>query len=66
MKAFNRVDVVPFVEQCRCSGFVFDTELVLRCERAGMKRLELPTDVREHAPHPWAPARPRAFGRTTS
>jgi glycosyltransferase involved in cell wall biosynthesis len=47
MKAFNRVEVVPFVEQCRCTGFVFDTELVLRCERAGIRRLELPTDVQE-------------------
>jgi glycosyltransferase involved in cell wall biosynthesis len=47
MKAFNRLEVLPFVEQCRCRGFVFDTELVLRCERAGLRRLELPTDVRE-------------------
>jgi glycosyltransferase involved in cell wall biosynthesis len=47
MKAFHRVDVVPLALACRCTGFVFDTELVLRCERAGLRRLELPTDVRE-------------------
>jgi glycosyltransferase involved in cell wall biosynthesis len=53
MKAFHREAVTPIVKQCHCSGFVFDTELVLRCERAGLRRLELPTDVREvRAPSP--------------
>jgi len=47
MKAFHREEVVPVVLNCKCSGFVFDTELVLRCERAGLRRLELPTDVKE-------------------
>jgi glycosyltransferase involved in cell wall biosynthesis len=47
MKAFHREALVPIVSQCRCTGFVFDTELVLRCERAGLSRLELPTDVKE-------------------
>jgi glycosyltransferase involved in cell wall biosynthesis len=47
MKAFHRDSVVPIVRDCQCSGFVFDTELVLRCERAGLRRLELPTDVQE-------------------
>jgi glycosyltransferase involved in cell wall biosynthesis len=47
MKAFHRLQVAPIVEECQCSGFVFDTELVLRCERAGLRRLELPTDVKE-------------------
>jgi hypothetical protein len=28
-------------------GFVFDTELVLRAERADISRMEIPTDVRE-------------------
>jgi glycosyltransferase AglD len=50
MKAFRRSVVAPIAEACRCTGFVFDTELVLRCERAGLKRLELPTDVREIRP----------------
>ena len=47
MKAFHRVQVAPIVQECRCSGFVFDTELVLRCQRAGLRSLELPTDARE-------------------
>jgi glycosyltransferase involved in cell wall biosynthesis len=47
MKAFHRIALLPFVESCVCTGFVFDTELVLRAERAGLKRLELPTDVKE-------------------
>lgn len=47
MKAFSRDAVLPLASRCVCQGFVFDTELVLRAERAGLRRLELPTDVRE-------------------
>ena len=55
MKAFDRVTVAAIAKSCQCTGFVFDTELVLRCERAGLRRLELPTDVREiRAPGPQA------------
>jgi len=50
MKAFRRSVVAPIADACRCTGFVFDTELVLRCERAGLRRLELPTDVQEVRP----------------
>ena len=47
MKAFRREVLVPLANQCVCDGFVFDTELVLRAQRAGLSILELPTDVRE-------------------
>ena len=59
MKAFRHSVVAPIAEACKCTGFVFDTELVLRCERAGLKRLELPTDVREVRP----PSVPSLFRR---
>jgi len=47
MKAFRREALAPIVRACHCTGFVFDTELVLRAQRAGVSKLELPTDVRE-------------------
>jgi glycosyltransferase involved in cell wall biosynthesis len=47
MKAFWRDRVAPIAAQCVTSGFVFDTELVLRAQRSGLSRLELPTNVRE-------------------
>ncbi len=47
MKAFWRKPLLPIVEQCVTSGWVFDTELVIRAQRAGLSRLELPTDVVE-------------------
>ncbi|MCX6027122.1 MAG: glycosyltransferase family 2 protein, partial [Chloroflexi bacterium] len=47
MKAFHRRTLAPIVEVCRSSGFVFDTELVLRAQRAGVSKIELPTDARE-------------------
>jgi glycosyltransferase involved in cell wall biosynthesis len=47
MKAFHRAQLLPIVDQCRCTGFVFDTEFVLRCQRASIAKLELPTNARE-------------------
>src|ERR1700674_4131291 len=48
MKAFRRSRVVDIVSQCRTEREVFDTELVLRCQRAGLKMRELPVEVREN------------------
>src|SRR5262245_3351139 len=50
MKAFWRLPLLPIVEACVTTGGVFDTELVLRAQRHGLSRLELPTDVREVRP----------------
>lgn len=47
MKAFWREALLPIVTECVTGGWVFDTELVLRAQRAGISKLELPTDVRE-------------------
>ena len=47
MKAFWRRKFAPLAEACVTDGFVFDTELVLRAQRAGLSKCELPTDVRE-------------------
>jgi len=50
MKAFWREPLLPIVTACVTAGFVFDTELVLRAQRAAISKLELPTDVRELRP----------------
>jgi hypothetical protein len=50
MKAMRRVAVGPVVEQCRFGTDLFDTELVLRTERAGLRVGEVPVTVEERRP----------------
>jgi glycosyltransferase involved in cell wall biosynthesis len=50
MKALDRALVTPLAERCRLGTDLFDTELVLRAERAGLVVLELPVRVEERRP----------------
>jgi glycosyltransferase involved in cell wall biosynthesis len=50
MKAMRRADVVPILEQCRFRTDLFDTELVIRSERAGLIVTELPVSAQERRP----------------
>jgi len=50
MKALDRARVLPLVEACRSDGELFDTELILRAERAGLGVAELPVTVAERRP----------------
>jgi len=50
MKALRREAVEPVVRQCRSARDLFDTELILRCERAGLRIAELPVAVSERRP----------------
>jgi glycosyltransferase involved in cell wall biosynthesis len=50
MKAMRREAVEPVVRQCRSGRDLFDTEVVLRCERAGLGVEELPVTVAERRP----------------
>lgn len=50
MKALARTKVLPVAEACRSDGELFDTELVLRTERAGLGVEELPVTVIERRP----------------
>lgn len=50
MKAMKRATVLPVVERCRFGTDLFDTELVLRAERAGLGVTEVPVSVRESRP----------------
>jgi glycosyltransferase involved in cell wall biosynthesis len=50
MKVMRRTDVEPVARRCRTRADVFDTELVLRVESAGLGVAELPVTVRELRP----------------
>jgi glycosyltransferase involved in cell wall biosynthesis len=50
MKALRRDLVLPVVEQCRFGTDLFDTEFVLRAERAGLAVVEVPVTVVEQRP----------------
>lgn len=50
MKAMRRADVEPLARACRFGTDLFDTELVLRAERAGLRTVELPVVVVERRP----------------
>ena len=50
MKAMRRVDVAPIAEICLFGIDLFDTELILRAERAGYVTAELPCVIKETRP----------------
>jgi glycosyltransferase AglD len=50
MKVFRRTALAPLIESSRMNGDLFDTELILRAERAGRRVAELPVTVRETRP----------------
>ena len=50
MKAMRRLPLLPLVSACRFGTDLFDTELVLRAERAGLLTAELPVTVEELRP----------------
>ena len=50
MKAMRRADVVPLAEQCLFGTDLFDTELVLRTERAGFLTGEIGVTIEETRP----------------
>lgn len=50
VKALRRAPLVPLAEQCRFGQDLFDTELVLRAERAKLGTAEIPVEVTERRP----------------
>lgn len=49
-KSFRKRAIAKLVSECRTQGEIFDTELVLRAERHGMRILEVPVTVEETRP----------------
>jgi glycosyltransferase involved in cell wall biosynthesis len=50
VKALQRVPLVATIERCEFGTDLFDTELILRAERAGLATAELPVVVEERRP----------------
>ncbi len=50
VKILHRASVAPIVERSRFGGDIFDTELILRAEQAGLHVTEIPVTVREQRP----------------
>ena len=50
IKAFHRASVAPLETQCHFGSDLFDTELILRCERDGLIVNEIPVVVIESRP----------------
>ena len=50
MKALRREPLLPVVARCRFGRDLFDTELILRAERAGLMVVEIPVDAEELRP----------------
>lgn len=50
MKGLRREPLLPLVEACRFGSDIFDTELILRVERAGLPVDEIPVEVTERRP----------------
>ena len=47
MKVFRRAPVEPLIARCVTDHFIFDTELVLRAQRQGLRIVEIPVFIRE-------------------
>jgi glycosyltransferase involved in cell wall biosynthesis len=50
MKVLRRAPLAELAESCRFGTDLFDTELIIRAQRAGMKVVEIPVNVRETRP----------------
>jgi glycosyltransferase involved in cell wall biosynthesis len=50
LKVLRRSTLLPLVERCRFGQDIFDTELIIRAERAGLRVEELPVRVRDTRP----------------
>jgi glycosyl transferase family 2 len=50
VKALRRAPLTPLAERCRFGEDLFDTELILRAERAGLGSAEIPVQVVEKRP----------------
>ena len=50
VKAMRREAVAPLAQYCRFGQDLFDTELILRAERSGLRSAEIPVEVVEKRP----------------
>ncbi len=50
MKVLRCAPLIPLAEKCRFGTDLFDTELILRAERSGLRSAEIPVEVVEKRP----------------
>lgn len=50
IKSIRKQSVLPIMRKCVTASDIFDTELMVRAERAGLKILELPISIQEIRP----------------
>jgi glycosyltransferase involved in cell wall biosynthesis len=50
IKVFRRRAIEMALPRCRTRGEIFDTEMILRCQRMGLRMAEIPVAVREERP----------------
>ena len=50
VKALKRTSLLPLVRTCQFGGDIFDTELIIRAERTGLRVRELPVSVVDQRP----------------
>lgn len=55
MKAFRRARISPIAARCITNREIFDTELILRGQRAGLTSVEVPVTVEETRPSRYSP-----------
>jgi glycosyltransferase involved in cell wall biosynthesis len=55
MKAFQRAGIAPIAERCITNREIFDTEMILRGQRAGLTLVEVPVTVEETRPSRYSP-----------
>lgn len=51
IKTLRRSKVFPLIRKCRTQTGIFDSELLVRAQRAGLKILELPVEISEKRPN---------------
>lgn len=51
IKALRREKILPVLKKCKIKTGIFDSELVIRAQRAGLKFLELPVEIEEIRPN---------------
>ncbi len=50
LKLLRRAPLIPFVGACLFGADIFDTELIIRAERAGIRVSEIPVSVIDQRP----------------
>jgi glycosyltransferase involved in cell wall biosynthesis len=51
IKIFNRSKIIPILKKCKLKSGIFDSELLIRAQRGGLRIADIPVIIREHRPN---------------